>query len=145
VVTLGFIEVGTHLVVDGICGMRETAGDVELVRSFLEYFPERMGMTRVLGPYVFSHYCGDISGIVIIAESHVSIHTFPESGYLCVDIFSCKPFDVNEALQIVNQWFPMDECHHRVFDRGIEYPKSPQALLQVLEKEKTGIHSFRSW
>jgi hypothetical protein len=55
VVTLGFIEVGTHLVVDGICGMRETAGDVELVRSFLEYFPERMGMTRVLGPYVFSH------------------------------------------------------------------------------------------
>jgi S-adenosylmethionine decarboxylase len=32
-----------------------------------------------------------VSGVVVIAESHVTIHTWPEHGYAAVDIFSCSP------------------------------------------------------
>lgn len=32
-----------------------------------------------------------VSGVVVIAESHVAIHTWPEHGYAAVDIFSCSP------------------------------------------------------
>jgi S-adenosylmethionine decarboxylase len=32
-----------------------------------------------------------VSGVVIITESHVTIHTWPEHGYAAVDIFSCSP------------------------------------------------------
>jgi S-adenosylmethionine decarboxylase proenzyme len=32
-----------------------------------------------------------VSGVIVIAESHVAIHTWPEHGYAAVDIFSCDP------------------------------------------------------
>jgi S-adenosylmethionine decarboxylase proenzyme len=32
-----------------------------------------------------------VSGVVVITESHVTIHTWPEYGYAAVDIFSCNP------------------------------------------------------
>ena len=38
--------------------------------------------------HVFSPYDG-VSGVIIIAESHLSIHTWPEYGYAAVDIFAC--------------------------------------------------------
>ena len=39
-----------------------------------------------------------ISGFVIIAESHISVHTFPGRDYVNIDIFSCKSFDHEQAL-----------------------------------------------
>ena len=38
-------------------------------------------------------------GFVIIAESHISVHTFPEHGYVWVDIFSCKEFETDGATE----------------------------------------------
>ena len=32
-----------------------------------------------------------VSGVVVIAESHLTIHTWPEHGYAAVDVFSCSP------------------------------------------------------
>ncbi len=32
-----------------------------------------------------------VSGVVVIAESHLSVHTWPEHGYAAVDVFSCSP------------------------------------------------------
>lgn len=37
----------------------------------------------------FSPY--GVSGVVVITESHVTIHTWPEHGYAAVDVFSCSP------------------------------------------------------
>jgi S-adenosylmethionine decarboxylase proenzyme len=38
-----------------------------------------------------------VSGMIIIAESHLSIHTWPEYRYAAVDIFVCGSIDVNAA------------------------------------------------
>ena len=78
--------------------------------GILDEYPDRMHMTKIMPPYVF-RYQGDtsqesgLSGIVIIAESHISIHTFPAKGYLSVDVFSCKPFDIEEATQYLVEYF----------------------------------------
>jgi S-adenosylmethionine decarboxylase proenzyme len=41
----------------------------------------------------FHHFSPQgVSGVVIIAESHLSIHTWPEHGYAAVDIFTCGTF-----------------------------------------------------
>lgn len=39
--------------------------------------------------HAFSPY--GVSGVVVIAESHLTIHTWPEHGYAAVDVFSCSP------------------------------------------------------
>ena len=50
------------------------------------------GDSKIMPPYVF-RYHGEVpedwgvSGVVLIAESHISIHTFPDKGYLSLDIF----------------------------------------------------------
>jgi len=134
------LEIGVHLVLDGYTQDTGAIGDLNRVRDFLDSFPVHMGMTKVTAPYVFQYQGGSpqesgISGIVIIAESHISIHTFPAQGYVSVDIFSCKPFDVDEAVRKLTEYFRLTEFCHQVFDRGIEYPKEiPSVIPLVLEE-----------
>ncbi len=134
------LEIGVHLILDGYTQDTGVIGDLNRVRDFLDSFPVHMGMTKVTAPYVFQYQGGSpqeggISGIVIIAESHISIHTFPAQGYVSVDIFSCKPFDVGEAVRKLTEYFHLTDFCHQVFDRGIEYPKQiPSVIPLVLEE-----------
>ena len=130
-----------HLVLDGNCQDSLIIGDLNGVRQFLDQFPDEMGMTKVLPPYVFQYQSSSpqdsgISGIVIIAESHISIHTFPARNYLSVDIFSCKAFDVDEAVHKVVSYFNLVEHSYQVFDRGIEYPHDFSLSLPLVIEER---------
>lgn len=49
-----------------------------------------------------------VSGIVVIAESHLSVHTWPGKSYLSADFFSCKEFDVEKAKDILFKAFDVD-------------------------------------
>lgn len=51
----------------------------------------------------FSPY--GVSGAVIIAESHLAIHTWPEHGFAAVDFFSCGPVDMNRGLAVLKEAF----------------------------------------
>ncbi|HSV31041.1 MAG TPA: adenosylmethionine decarboxylase [Atribacteraceae bacterium] len=144
-------EAGTHLVLDGYSTDQALLNDMERIRSFLDECPGRMGMTKITPPYVF-RYRGNapqengVSGIVIIAESHISIHTFPDRNYLSVDVFSCKPFDVEEATRYLIESFGVNEFHRRVLDRGVEYPKDlkytvPLVLEERLENLEKLVHT----
>ncbi len=135
------LEVGMHLILDGYCQDSSIIGNLGEVHRFLDEFPEEMGMTKVLPPYVFQYQSSSpldsgISGIVIIAESHISIHTFPVRNYLSVDIFSCKPFDVEEAIQKLNNCFNLVEYNYQLFDRGIEYPPDLNSSLPLVIEER---------
>jgi S-adenosylmethionine decarboxylase len=57
--------------------------------------------------HTFSPY--GVSGVVVIAESHITIHTWPEHGYAAVDIFSCDP-RLDRAL--------IRDCIRRQFEAG---------------------------
>lgn len=51
-----------------------------------------------------------VSGVVVIAESHLSIHTWPEYGYAAVDIFTCgEAIKPEEAAQYIATQF---RCSH---------------------------------
>ncbi|MCK4262495.1 MAG: adenosylmethionine decarboxylase [Dehalococcoidia bacterium] len=62
--------------------------DLAFLRDCLHDAAVRCGAT-VVGE-TFHHFspCG-VSGVVNIAESHISIHTWPEYGYAAVDVFTC--------------------------------------------------------
>ena len=80
---------GTHLVLELEGCRRELLSDLNFLRSTLLSAAEEAGAT-IMGDsfHSFDPYDG-VSGVVIIAESHFSIHTWPEHGYAAMDIFTC--------------------------------------------------------
>ena len=60
-----------------------------------------------------------VSGVVVITESHVTIHTWPEHGYAAVDVFSCSPrLDHEQILEILVQDLGARRVRRRTFRRG---------------------------
>jgi S-adenosylmethionine decarboxylase len=102
----------------------------------LHDLPVEIGMTKITQPYVFP-YSGlvpedqGVTGSVIIAESHLTFHSFTQKDYFFFDLFSCKPFDVEYATERVISAF--DVLHpdvHRI-DRGRDFPRSEADPVKV--------------
>ena len=74
----------------------------KLINRYLNEAVEKSGATIVASTFhTFSPF--GVSGVVVIAESHVSIHTWPEYGYAAVDIFTCgetiEPWVIHDYLK----------------------------------------------
>ncbi len=126
-----------HLVIDGYRGNPEKLQDVELLRSFLITYPAAIGMTRITEPMLLTYSTPDnvdwgVTGFVIIAESHISLHTFPNRGYVNLDIFSCKGFDAEKATQDVKELLGLQEVRSWILERGLEHFRPPMRELEVL-------------
>jgi S-adenosylmethionine decarboxylase len=55
----------------------------------------------------FHHFTpnGGVSGVVVLAESHISIHTWPERNFAAIDIFMCGACDPHEAIPVLRRAF----------------------------------------
>ncbi|OGP69840.1 MAG: S-adenosylmethionine decarboxylase proenzyme [Deltaproteobacteria bacterium RBG_13_60_28] len=132
---------GLHLTLDGYgCGQEQLA-NLDLIYEFLEHCPDLIRMTKIMPPYVFKYHGKvpedwGVSGFVLIAESHISIHTFPERGYLSLDIFSCKDFDYQQAVAYVTELFGITRHELNLLDRGLEFPREPRTVERFLRQER---------
>ena len=128
-----------HLVVDGYATDRKKLSDVDLVRNFLDEYPEMLGMTKMIPPQVFT-YSGEtsadwgVSGFVLIAESHISVHTFPDRGYVNIDVFSCKDFDAEASRREIKATFGLSDAKIWLLERGIDYSTPRQAHEGMLSE-----------
>jgi S-adenosylmethionine decarboxylase len=124
-----------HLIIDGFGGNVEKMWDQDLVHRFLIEYPSALGMTRITEPRVLEYngpHPGDagVSGFVIIAESHISIHTFPRKNYVNIDIFSCRAFDHDRALEDAKKLFELEDVQTWLLDRGLEWLDERQGLAE---------------
>ncbi|MBI2867713.1 MAG: S-adenosylmethionine decarboxylase [Chloroflexi bacterium] len=130
-----------HLLIDGYEGDKAKVQDLDFVYRFLDEYPAHINMTKVGPPHVI-RYVGPepkdwgISGFVIIAESHVAVHTFPERDLVNVDIFSCMDFDPHKALKEVAAIFGFSRVKSNFIERGIVYPHDPEALGRLVHAER---------
>ena len=119
---------GPHLTLDLIGCPKEVLQNYDLHFKLLKDLPTMIGMTPITQPYVFP-YSGlvpedrGITGIVIIAESHLSIHSFEEKGYTFIDMFSCKPFDVEKAEKYILDLFKPNKVERNLIERGKNFPR----------------------
>ena len=132
-----------HLIVDGYGAPKEKLTDTDLVYTFLDGFPHAIGMTKIVPPQVYTYHGKTaedwgVSGFVLIAESHISIHTFPERQYINIDIFSCKDFDATSSLDDVKRTFDLSEVKVWTLDRGIDYA-SPRQGYNGMVRERVSI------
>jgi len=123
---------------------KEKLSDMDMIFDTLDKFPEKIGMTKIMPPYVFK-YQGvvpedyGISGVVLIAESHITIHTFPEKQDAFIDIFSCKDFDTAPATAFVIDLFEAANYDVQLSTRGMEFPHNIQKAAEIISKERTTI------
>ena len=79
---------GKHLLLEMKDCNREVLNDLGFLKGTMLAAAKESGAT-VLGESFHPFHPQGISGVVIIAESHLSIHTWPEYGYAAIDIFTC--------------------------------------------------------
>ena len=114
-----------HVIIDGYGGDPEQLADENVVSAILDQYPTDMGMTKIAPPTVV-RYKGTnpedwgVSGYVMIAESHISMHTFPERRLIWADIFSCKGFDHAPIVEDLKQRFGFREMQVSIIERGLE-------------------------
>ena len=94
---------GTHLLVD-LWGASNLADPV-LIDTALRLAAVKAGAT-ILHSH-FHHFTpnGGVSGVVVLAESHISIHTWPEREFAAIDIFMCGACDPHDAIPVLQSAF----------------------------------------
>jgi S-adenosylmethionine decarboxylase len=120
---------GPHLMLDLNECNSGILNDLDACFKLLNELPEMIGMTKITQPYVF-RYSGlipedeGITGVTVIAESHISLHTYPRKNFVFVDLFSCKPFDVERAKDYIVQFFQSKSPAVHVQERGEAFPRA---------------------
>jgi S-adenosylmethionine decarboxylase len=94
---------GTHLLIE-LWGAKNL-GDLAVTDQALRDATTVAGATLL---HVHLHHFGPnagLSGVAVLAESHISIHTWPERGYAALDIFMCGACDPYKAIPILKRAF----------------------------------------
>lgn len=120
---------GVHFMVDGYNAPKEQLEDAQHLREVLYSLPEKLGMYRLCEPVVVEvgpnnkKDPGGYSGFVLIAESHISFHTFPNRGFVTADVYTCKnELDTDAFLEELRAIFGFTEQQVHFIQRGTSYP-----------------------
>lgn len=114
---------------------RETLSNEPLIRSVLDQYPGRVGMEKVSPVHLYDIETSNpldagLSGFVVIAQSHISLHAWPEYGEVDIDICSCKEFSQEEAIAFAKEIFGSDdiEAHFVVRATRSLRPQEPDPV-----------------
>ncbi|MEC9367145.1 MAG: adenosylmethionine decarboxylase [Pseudomonadota bacterium] len=109
---------GTHLLVDVVGGIR--LDDCEHIEDMMRRAVEASGATLL---HIHTHHFtpnGGVSGVAVLAESHISIHSWPECGYAALDIFMCGDADPHKAVDVIEEAFTPKKIIVKELLRGEE-------------------------
>jgi S-adenosylmethionine decarboxylase proenzyme len=109
---------GTHYLVDLKGCDPEPIKHVESTQAILLRAVEECGATLVNQCFHQYEPFG-VSGVVLIAESHFSVHTWPEHRFVGVDIFTCGEMDAEVAIDLMRNAFQAQEIQVKTLVRGL--------------------------
>jgi S-adenosylmethionine decarboxylase proenzyme len=118
---------GRHLIAELSDCRNDILNDLPRLEKILKEAARRSG--AVVVNTVFHRYNPQgISGIVVIAESHLSLHTWPEYGYAAVDCFTCgDTVDPYKAVEHLKEQLFCQSIKIREINRGI--PSDTDSIL----------------
>jgi S-adenosylmethionine decarboxylase proenzyme len=112
------VKLGTHYLVDfSSCG--ELPDDEQTLVEILMEGVRRSGATIVQTcAHRFSPH--GLSAVIVIAESHLAAHTWPEFGAMCIDLFSCsESIDAAAAITYIQAAIKAGNANQRIEDRMV--------------------------
>ena len=122
------VPFGLHLMMDIYNCAPQVLNDKDLVLKILNTLPKKLGMRVLLEPVVTfaqpngKRDPGGWSGFVMIQESHISVHTFIKRRFVTIDIYSCKHFDTQYAIDYFIKMFKTNDVEYEIEVRGKKYP-----------------------
>jgi S-adenosylmethionine decarboxylase len=142
---------GRHLLIE-LWGCRRATDDCDAVRRAIVDSVEAVKATILhLHVHAFSPY--GITGVAVLAESHLSIHTWPECGYVAADVFTCgETAEPLEAVEVLRRAFQAERVESRQLLRGVAPPETaaegrrpiPQVVHSSEDQAETNEPTFRS-
>lgn len=111
-------SVGHHLIVDLFGCNPETMKKVEHVSAIMIQAARAAGATIVEQKFHQFSPVG-VTGVLVLAESHLAVHTWPEKGYCAIDLFTCGKTNNPAALEILKAGFEAKECVAVEINRGV--------------------------
>jgi S-adenosylmethionine decarboxylase len=115
----GQFYAGEHIIVD--FHGAERLDDMALMETALRQAVVRAGATLLhLHLHRFTQN-GGISGVAVLSESHISVHSWPEIGFAAFDVFMCGRASPDLAVQVLREHFrPARERLHRSYRGSVE-------------------------
>jgi S-adenosylmethionine decarboxylase len=120
---------GEHITIDGYGGDHDKLNNKELVLRCLNDLPKELGMEKLAKPEIYwaegndKKDPGGWTGVVVIKESHISIHTFPKKGFVSADVYTCKNgMDTKFILDYFKNLFELKDIEYNLIKRGTKYP-----------------------
>ena len=99
----GLCYAGSHLIID--LWQADNLTDLEIIETALREAIDAAGATLL---HIHLHEFeanGGVSGVAVLAESHISIHTWPERAYAALDVFMCGDADPSKTIPVLRRYF----------------------------------------
>ncbi|MBF0386730.1 MAG: adenosylmethionine decarboxylase [Candidatus Omnitrophica bacterium] len=108
---------GKHYLVEfSGCPAEKVSCIADIREPFLE--AARLSGATILESFFHQFEPRGVTGMIFIAESHFSLHTWPEAGYVAFDILTCGVMFPERAIEHLKQSFQAAHVDIRVFTRG---------------------------
>lgn len=122
-------QFGVHYMLDGYGASPELLKDKNILIDILNKIPGEMGMHPICEPVLVEvgprnrKDPGGLSGFIMIAESHISFHTFPNRGFVTIDVYTCQnEMDTSKLTKKFTEAFQLTEVEEYIKPRGTKYP-----------------------
>ncbi|RLE62843.1 MAG: adenosylmethionine decarboxylase [Thermoprotei archaeon] len=125
--------IGYHYVIEASGCDPEILTDASALKKIL-LEAAKVGEMDVRSTYFYKFTPQGVSGMVIVSESHISIHTWPEKGYAAIDVYTCDTNSKPEkTVNYILEKIKAEYAHITEIERGIE------------DEDGTYTHMILSW
>ena len=113
----GKVFAGTHLIIEVVDG--EGLDDEDRIQKAFRDCVDQCGATLL---HIHTHKFSPqgVSGVAVLAESHISVHTWPEIGYGAFDVFMCGDAQPWKAVEVLRAAFDAGDIRVKELLRGEE-------------------------
>jgi len=112
----GLVFAGTHLIVDlwGSSNLNNASFIEETLRECID-----VAGATLLHLHIHAFEPNGLSGVAVLAESHISFHSWPDQGYMALDIFMCGKAEPHKCLPILKKAFQPKSIQINDLKRGV--------------------------
>ena len=121
---------GKHLILDLQSCNKKKIGDANYLKAFLNKLVELIKMKAMTNPIILEATAEmpGLTGVVILATSHISIHTFTDTNHVAMDVFSCKDFQESVVTEYVEQELNPERFDTQVIKREGLYERKASSF-----------------
>lgn len=114
---------GVHYIVDAF-QCKGPLDDVKIIKKLLKDLVKMVGMKELSKPSVIFYKAkkdinSGVTGIILLNESHISIHTYSNRNEFYFDLFSCRPYDAEIIRKHLKKIFKIGKMKEKTIRRGL--------------------------